>query len=206
MTLYILLTTPTTDAGPFNLYSNTDDYTSAFAVNINVSTLLSGYVAFNVPAGTTNVRITSVGAECNNYIEVPVGGGPAPTTTTTTTAFNTLTWYYGKYNSIGGIVSIPTSTNINIATGTVVSNVDPSGTITIPFNSGVSDFLWFAIPVLVGTKSNWFVTPLNQGLIGGPSNQFGNLFSNPATVTYNNVSLYLYISTVRTNVEQITIS
>lgn len=208
MTLYILLTTPTTDAGPFNLYSDTDSFASAFATNVSKATLLSGYVANNVPNGTTIVRLVSVGEECNNYIEVAVGGGPIPTTSTTTstTTINPFTWYYGRYNSPGGIVPIPTSVDINIATGTVVTTVDPSGPIIVPFNSVVDDFLWFAIPVSAGIKSNWFVTILNQGLIGGPVNQFGNLFPDPVVVTYNSTSLNLYISTVRTNVVQMTIS
>lgn len=81
MTLYILLTTPTTDAGPFNLYSDTDSFASAFATNVSKSNLIAGYVANNVPAGTTIVRLVSVGEECNNYIEV----GVSTTTTTTTT-------------------------------------------------------------------------------------------------------------------------
>lgn len=97
MTLYILLTTPTTDAGPFNLYSDTDSFAAAFATNISKETLLSGYVANNVPNGTTIVRLVSVGAECNNYIDFPVGVGPIPTTSTTTstTTINPFTWYYG---------------------------------------------------------------------------------------------------------------
>jgi hypothetical protein len=78
--------------------------------------------------------------------------------------------------------------------------------LIIPFNSVVDDFLWFAIPVSAGTKSNWFVTTLNQGLIGGPATYYGNLFPNPVVVTYNSVSLNLYISTGRTNVAQMTIS
>jgi hypothetical protein len=96
--------------------------------------------------------------------------------------------------------------DINISTGTVVTNVNPTGPIIIPFNSATDDFLWFAIPVSAGIKSNWFVTTLNQGLIGGPATSFGNLFSAPVIVTYSSVSLYLYISTGRTNVTQMTIS
>ena len=208
MTLHILLTTPTTDAGPFNLYSDTDSYSSAFATNVSKAALLSGYVANTVPNGTTIVRLVSVGEECNNYIEVAVGGGPIPTTSTTTstTTANPFLWYYGTYSSPGGVVPIPDENDIDISTGTIVTTVDPSGPIIVPFNSTVDDFLWFAIPVTAGTKSNWYVDTLNQGLIGGPANQFGNLFPDPITITYNTVSMYLYISTARTDVVQMTIS
>ena len=207
MTIYILLTTPATDAGPFNLYSDVDGFVAPFSINVSKATLLGGY-SVTVPNGTTIVRIVSVG-DCTNYIDFEVGGGPIPTTTTTSsTTVNPFlnTWYYGKYNSPGGVVPIPTSVDINIATGTAVSNVNPSGSLVIPFNSAVDDFLWFAIPVSAGTKSNWFVTTLNQGLIGGPATYYGNLFPNPVVVTYNSVSLNLYISTGRTNVAQMTIS
>jgi hypothetical protein len=96
--------------------------------------------------------------------------------------------------------------DINISTGTVVTNVNPSGPITIPFNSAVDDFLWFAIPASSNGKTNWFVTTLNQGLIGGPANQFGNLFPEPIQVVYLGVPLYLYISTGRTNVTNMIMS
>jgi hypothetical protein len=208
MTLYILLTTPTTDAGPFNLYSDTDSFASAFATNVSKPNLITGYVANNVPAGTTIVRLVSVGEECNNYIDISVGGGPIPTTSTTTstTTINPFTWYYGRYSAPGGVVPIPTSVDIDMSTGTIVTSVNPSGPIIVPFNSAVDDFLWFAIPVSAGTKSNWFVTTLNQGLIGGPANQFGNLFPDPVVKVYNTISYNLYISTARTNVVQMTIS
>lgn len=207
MTIYILLTTPGTDAGPFNLYSNVDGFVSAFATNVSKATLLAGYVSNAAPNGTTIVRLVSVG-ECTNYIDVAVGGGPIPTTSTTTstTTINPFSWYYGTFSAPGGVVPIPDENDIDISTGTLVTAVDPSGPIIVPFNSANDDFLWFAIPVTAGTKSNWYVDTLNQGLIGGPANQFGNLFPDPITITYNTVSMYLYISTARTDVVQMTIS
>lgn len=206
MTIYILLTTPGTDAGPFNLYSDIGGFTSAFATNVSKATLSGGYVA-TAPNGTTIVRLVSVG-ECTNYIDFEVGGGPIPTTSTTTstTTINPFTWYYGTYSSPGGVVPIPTSVDIDISTGTLVTTSNPSGPIIAPFNSANDDFLWFAIPVTAGTKSNWFVDTLNQGLIGGPANQFGNLFPDPVVKVYNTISYNLYISTARTNVVQMTIS
>ena len=207
MIIYILLTTPATDAGPFNLYSNTDGFVAPFSINVSKATLLGGY-SVTVPNGTTIVRLVSVG-ECTNYIDVAVGGGPIPTTTTTSsTTINPFlnAWYYGRYNLPGGVVSIPDENNIDISTGTVVTTVNPAGPILIPFNSATDDFLWFAIPVSAGTKSNWFVTTLNQGLVAGPATYYGNLFPDPVVVNYNGIDLNLYISTGRTNVTQMTIS
>jgi hypothetical protein len=206
MTIYILLTTPSTNAGPFNLYSNLD-YSTPLVLNVSKSMLLAGY-PLTVPNGTTSIRAVSVGELCTNYLEFPVDLGPVPTSTSTstTTANPALNyWYYGRYNSPGGIVPIPTSLDIDISLGTTVTNMSPSGPIVVPFNSLVDDFLWFAIPVSAGLKNDWFVTTINQGLIGGPATYFGNLFPDPVIVTYNSISLYLYISTGRTNVIQMTI-
>lgn len=206
MRIYILLTTPSTDAGPFNIYSDVDGFYAPFGFNVSKATLEAGY-ATDAPDGTTIVRLISVG-ECTNQIEVAVGGGPIPTTSTTTstTTVNPFTWYYGTYNSPGGVVPIPTELDIDISTGTLITSVDPSGSIIVPFNSAVDDFLWFAIPQSANGKTNWFVTSLNQGLIGGPATYFGNLFPEPYQVVYNTVPMYLYISTGRTPVEEMIIS
>jgi len=134
-----------------------------------------------------------------------------PTSSTTTTTSTTISpfadyWYYGKKNVPGGVVQIPTSLDIDISLGTVVTNVNPAGTIVASFNSATDDFLWFAIPVSATGKTNWFVSSLNQGLIGGPVSPFGNLFPDPVIVVYNTIPLYLYISTGRTNVTNMTMS
>lgn len=207
MNIYILLTTPLTDAGPFNIYSDVGGFVSPIAINVSKSTLLSGY-STSAPDGTSIVRLVSIG-ECTNYIDFAVGGGPVPSTTSTTsTTANPyeLYWYYGLYNSPGGVVPIPTEVDINVLDGTLVTATNPSGTLLIPFNSATDDFLWFAIPVSAGTKSNWYVTDLNQGSIGGPATYFGNLFPDPVVVNYNGVDLNLYISTGRTNVAQMIIT
>jgi hypothetical protein len=80
MTIYILLTTPSTDAGPFNLYSNID-YSTPLVLNVSKETLLAGY-SLTVPNGTTVIRAVSVGELCNIYYDFPLG----TTTTTTTTS------------------------------------------------------------------------------------------------------------------------
>jgi hypothetical protein len=134
--------------------------------------------------------------------------------------FNYVEWYFGTLEVIGGVVNIPTDNDININSGTTV-NCDPDNTIVANFNSGVDDFLWFATPTGVGLKTEWAeclvsaVTfgclvcneenTLNNGLIGGPADRFGNLFSEPYIVTHNGQEMYLYISTVRTNVVNVVI-
>lgn len=79
MYVFITLTSAGANAGPFNLYSNVDGFTSVFATGVSKATLLAGYSVI-APVGTTTVRIMSVGV-CTNYIDVIV----TTTTTTTTT-------------------------------------------------------------------------------------------------------------------------
>jgi hypothetical protein len=204
MNVFILLTGASSNVGPFNLYSDLDGYVSAFQTNVSKLALEAGY-SIIAPSGTTILRIMSVGI-CTNYFDFPVQDIPIPTTTTSTTQNPFMNyWYYGVYNSPGAFASIPTSSDIDVLTGTLVTLQPPSGSLSIPFNSANDDFLWFAIPVTTSTKSTWYVSVINQGLIGGPVSIFGNLFPNPEIVTYNGILMYLYISTVRTNVLQMTI-
>jgi hypothetical protein len=86
MTVLITLTVAGADSGPFNLFSNLDGYTSAFATGISKSALLAGYSSSVVPDYTTIVRVVSIG-NCTNYIDIVLG----EVTTTTTTTGPTLT-------------------------------------------------------------------------------------------------------------------
>ena len=57
MTTLITLNIPVGgDAGPFNLYSNTDGYTVPFATGISAAALTAGYTSTVVPNGTTIIR------------------------------------------------------------------------------------------------------------------------------------------------------
>lgn len=56
------------DLGGFNLFSDTDGYTTKFnTVEITRQQLLDGYTSVLVPNGTTIIRITSVGGCVNSY-------------------------------------------------------------------------------------------------------------------------------------------
>lgn len=107
MTVLITLTVAGADSGPFNLYSNTDGFVSAFATGVSKSALLAGYSSALVPNYTTVIRVLSTG-DCTNYIDIILDAlttttttsttaGPTTTTTTTvaptTTTTTTLTCY-----------------------------------------------------------------------------------------------------------------
>ena len=79
MIIYVTLTTPTTDSGPFNLLSNTDGFVAPFAVNVPKQDLINGQV-LTCPEGTTIVRLVSVGT-CEYFIDVVINAQPLPTIT-----------------------------------------------------------------------------------------------------------------------------
>lgn len=66
----ITLTTAGADTGPFNLYSNTDSYTTPFVSNVPKSSLVLGY-SILAPTDTTIIRVQSVG-DCTNYIDLEI--------------------------------------------------------------------------------------------------------------------------------------
>jgi hypothetical protein len=90
MTVLITLTVAGADSGPFNLFSNLDGYTSAFAVGISKAALLAGYSSSVVPDGTTIVRVVSIG-DCTNYIDIVLSSLTTTTTTTVTPTTTTTT-------------------------------------------------------------------------------------------------------------------
>jgi len=90
ITATITLTSAGTDTGPFDLYSNTDAYGTAFATNISRASLLAGYTTSAIPDATVTVRVKSTGT-CTNYIDLEVPAIPTPTPTLTPTATLTPT-------------------------------------------------------------------------------------------------------------------
>jgi hypothetical protein len=77
------------DAGPFDLYTDSDGYTVPFATNISAAALQAGYSS-TVPNDATIVRVVSVGA-CTNFIDLDIDLLPTTTTTTSTNTSSTTT-------------------------------------------------------------------------------------------------------------------
>jgi hypothetical protein len=112
ITLNSIVGTP----GPFNLYSNTDNYTTAFETGVSASGNI--ITSTNVPDGTTIIKIKSTGVICTYEITKSIVGLPTvtpttiPTSTPTPTNTNTPT---------------PTVTCVNCSTSTVTSGTTNSG-------------------------------------------------------------------------------
>ena len=83
MIVLITLTVAGADTGPFNLFSNTDGFVSAFATNVPKASLLAGYSSSAVPNFTTTVRLVSLG-DCTNFIDIVLDEVTTTTTTSTT--------------------------------------------------------------------------------------------------------------------------
>lgn len=88
MTVLITLTTAGENTGPFDLYSNANGYTIAFATGVSKSALIAGYESTVVPNGTTEVLVRSIGA-CDRDLYLNVAGAPTTTSTTSTTSSTT---------------------------------------------------------------------------------------------------------------------
>jgi hypothetical protein len=122
----IFLTTPTTDAGPFSMYSNVDSYASAFATGISKSALLAGYYTTAIPNLTTIVRLVSTGV-CTNQVDFNM---PATTTTTTTAAPTTTTTTATPTTTTTTTVAPTTTTTTTAAPTTTTTTAAPTTTTT----------------------------------------------------------------------------
>lgn len=89
MNVTITLTSPGVDTGPFNIYTNVDNYTVAVATNIAKATLVSGYSA-TVPALASIVKVESTGT-CTSSIYINIIQPTTTTTTSTSTSSTTST-------------------------------------------------------------------------------------------------------------------
>lgn len=72
LTVAILLTTAGGNTGPFDLYSNTDNFISAFETGISYASLTAGYTSVLVPDLTTIVRVKSNNVTCSNYVDIQI--------------------------------------------------------------------------------------------------------------------------------------
>lgn len=105
MNVVIQLISANPDTGPFNLYSDSDVFTTPFATGISRSALLAGYSTSAVPSNATIIRVTSTGT-CQNSVNMPITGVSTtttttgtPTTTTTTTTPPILCFVYNGQNN-----------------------------------------------------------------------------------------------------------
>lgn len=159
MNVLITLTTAGADTGPFNLYSNVDNYTTAFETNISRGILEAGYTSLYVPTGTTSIRVKSVGV-CTNYVDIGINvptttttsTTAAPTTTSTTTAAPVLT----TTTTTAAPVQTTTTTTTYIGpstTTTTTTYVGPSTTTTTTTAGGTTTTTTTGAPTTTTTTT-----------------------------------------------------
>jgi hypothetical protein len=86
MNVTITLVNPGADTGPFNIYTNDDNYVVPVATNVAKSALVAGYNVWVPPLAIT-IKVESTG-NCTSAIFLPV---VQPTTTSTSTTTSTTT-------------------------------------------------------------------------------------------------------------------
>ncbi len=143
MTVLITLTIAGVDTGPFNLFSNVNGYTSAFAVNITRAQLITGYPTDAIPNDTTIIRIISIGT-CTNYIDVPlpgcllIGTGvitiPPPTTTTSTSTSTTTSTSTSTSTTTSSTTTVPPTTTTTSSSTSTSTSTTTTTTTTILLN------------------------------------------------------------------------
>jgi len=101
----ITLSSAGADTGPFDLYSDTDGYTTAFETSVAKSSLLAGYTSTVVPDSTETIRVKSSNANCANYVDMSF---TAPTTYYR--AFSTG----GPFQGGNSLTCIPSGSNVAI--------------------------------------------------------------------------------------------
>jgi hypothetical protein len=166
MNVLITLTTAGADTGPFNLYSNVDNYTTAFETNISKGILVAGYTSTIVPPGTTAVRVWSMGI-CANYVDIiltvpattttTTTSAPVGTTTTTTTAApvattSTTTTY------VGPATTTTTTTYVGPATTTTTTTAPSTTTTTTTSGGGGTTTTTTTAPTTSTTTTSIFVS------------------------------------------------
>lgn len=99
ITAKITLTDVGADTGPlFNLYSDANSYSAAFATNITKLELINGYSSDVVPDGTAIIKVQSVdNTLCPGFVLLEIPG----ITTTTTSSSTVFPGYYTYYFSVG---------------------------------------------------------------------------------------------------------
>jgi len=125
--IYILLTSVGDEAGPFDIYSDSDNYVTPVVTNVP-SSALTQYYTLTVPDGTTAIRIVSEGT-CTNSIDISVQNLPTPSVTPTNTATLTPTPAVTQTNT-PSITPSETPTNTPTVTNTNTPGLSPTQTQT----------------------------------------------------------------------------
>jgi hypothetical protein len=122
MNVTITLINPGVDTGPFNIYTNADNYVVAIATNIAKSALVAGYNV-TVSALAATVKVESTGT-CTSSIYIPIIQPTTTTTTSTSSSTTTTTTTATPTTTTTTTAAVPTTTT------TTTAPVGPTTTTT----------------------------------------------------------------------------
>lgn len=133
MKILITLISAGSNIGPFNIYSNVDNYTVAFATSVSRGILLAGYITKDAPEGTSAVRVMSI-TGCKNYVDINVQSSNVTTTTTTTIIIpGSTTTTTTTSSTIAPPTTTTTSTTNSPSTTTTTTTSTPTPGIGVDF-------------------------------------------------------------------------
>lgn len=168
MKIFITLDPFGDDLGPFDLYSDADNYAIPFDTNILASEMLIGYTSVLAPSNALIIRSQSTGT-CTNYLDLVL-----PTTTTTTTIAPSTT----TTTTIAGIQcdEIVSSGGYGVTDEIIVmaSDTESTGGIVI------IDFSAVSVPDKLEILHNG-VKVATTGVAGGNAGPFDNVWGDPAS-------------------------
>jgi hypothetical protein len=171
MVVLITLTTAGIDAGPFDLYSNVDGYTTAFETGVSKSALVAGYTSNLVPNSTITVRVRSTGV-CTNFIDIPIGGITTTTSSTTIAPSNICYELQNEFNVSGECFDCPgtylsqNTTFIRFLSGCEGSVISPPSNMTVLVT--YSDESTETVIINSGTPAGYVSVGGSETLCGSP--------------------------------------
>jgi len=178
MNVLITLTTAGADTGPFNLYSNVDNYTTAFETNISKGILVAGYTSTIVPPGTTAIRVWS-GGICTNYVDITL---TVPATTTTTTTAAPVGTTTSTTTTAAPVATTSTTTTYVGPATTTTTTTAPSTTTTTTTSGGGGTTT--TTTTAAGTTSTTSTTSTTTTNILSSCEEWRNDTLEEATITY----------------------
>lgn len=126
---------PGSDTSTFDIYTDSDSYTTPIHYNVTKQELIDGYTSTIVPDNTTIIKVSSNSTICpDQYILIPIT--TTTTTTTTTNSSETLISLYPTYNGSWSISSIRTNSSTAFS---IVRNTTTATTLydNISYYSGI---------------------------------------------------------------------
>lgn len=137
----ITLTSAGASTGPFDLYSNVDNYATPFETGISKVALMAGYMSNLIPSAAVTVRVKSNGV-CVNSVDFTYG---TTTTTTTLSPGTTTTTTLSPSTTTSTTTAAPgTTTTTTVApTTSTTTSTTTSGALTTSTTTSTTTVLWY---------------------------------------------------------------